>query len=451
MSTGFVRTPPPRQLGSAETLETLTHWRTTFKTFFKRDETYKVFVKDEATWDPSAPNYNQAAEEAGLQRSPEAMMEDLVDILNILSGFLPHSYLTDKIVRNTKNWKDVWNIIHDHYGVQVTSESLLDFESMHKQTGETHRQFYERLLQHVKQHLAPAGVKVEQLTTTSADKMSVSMMNMVALQWLRKIDQSLIKIVRTEYSKELRNNIQLADLVPRISLNIDSLLTRYNQVVTSNKIQADEAVDMVNVSKTFNQPPQGRVGKGRGEQPPQGRNFNRGGAQGRGALGGGRTGGPFCPGCYYLSHQLGTSIHFKHVPSDCPRKAVTVKMLEMEDLEYFDDAAEDEECVSIGKISAQMNSAKEKANLQAVTSTKNPPAVMNININIGSSSNDHDTVFQSVKPVNIPQSVGNVQNVDISDKIQADEDKSTCKIDHVATLPVQPSRSHHDEWTGAGS
>ena len=161
MSTGFVRTPPPRQLGSAETLETLTHWRTTFKTFFKRDETYKVFVKDEATWDPSAPNYNQAAEEAGLQRSPEAMMEDLVDLLNILSGFLPHSYLTDKIVRNTKNWKDVWNIIHDHYGVQVTSESLLDFESMHKQTGETHRQFYERLLQHVKQHLAPAGVKVD--------------------------------------------------------------------------------------------------------------------------------------------------------------------------------------------------------------------------------------------------------------------------------------------------
>ena len=146
----------------------------------------------------------------------------------------------------------MWNVIHDHYGVQVTSESLLDFESMYKQTGETHRQFYERLLQHVKQHLAPAGVKVEQLTTTSADKMSVSMMNMVALQWLRKIDQSLIKIVRTEYSKELRNNIQLADLVPRISLNIDSLLTRYNQVVTSNKIQADEAVDMVNSSKTFN-------------------------------------------------------------------------------------------------------------------------------------------------------------------------------------------------------
>ena len=85
----------------------------------------------------------------------------------------------------------MWNVIHDHCGVQVTSESLLDFESMHKQTGETHRQFYERLLQHVKQHLAPAGVKVEQLVTTSADKMSVSMMNMVALQWLRKIDPSL--------------------------------------------------------------------------------------------------------------------------------------------------------------------------------------------------------------------------------------------------------------------
>ena len=159
---------------------------------------YKVFVKDDAIWDPSSPNYNQAAEVAGLQRSPGAMMEDLVDLLNILSGFLPHSYLTVNIVRNTKNWKHVWNVIHDHYRVQVTRESLLDFESMHKRTGETRRQFHERLLQHMKQHLAHAGGKVEQLIITSADKMSVSMMNMFALQGLRKIDPSLIKFVRTE-------------------------------------------------------------------------------------------------------------------------------------------------------------------------------------------------------------------------------------------------------------
>ena len=123
---------------------------------------------------------------------------------------LPHSYLTNKIVSGNKGWKDVWNLIYGHYGVKVTSESLLDFESMHKQPGETHRQFYMRLLQHFTQHLAPADVKVEQVRNAVADKMSISLMNMTALQWLMKTDQSLIDIVRTEYPVELRHNTQLS-------------------------------------------------------------------------------------------------------------------------------------------------------------------------------------------------------------------------------------------------
>ena len=51
-------------------------------------------------------------------------------------------------------------------------------------------------------------------------------------------------------------------------------------------------------------------------------------------------------------------------------------MLVMEDLEYFDDAAEDEEYVSIGKIFEQSNIIKEKTNLQAVTNNKNPAMVI---------------------------------------------------------------------------
>ena len=212
MSVNHAKTPPLRPLGKHETLESLTHWRTTFRTFYKRDDTYRSLIRGTATWDPAAANYGQVAETEGLKRNAADMKEDLDDLLHILAGYLPHAYLTDKILNNTKGWDDVYNIIYEHYGVQVTSESLLDFESLHKEAGETHRQFYERLLQHAKQHLAPAGVKVEQITTTSADKMTISMMNMVALQWLRKSapDQSLIGIVRTEYSTELRNNTRPA-------------------------------------------------------------------------------------------------------------------------------------------------------------------------------------------------------------------------------------------------
>ena len=67
-----------------------------------------------------------------------------------------------------------------HYNVKVSNESMMDFEMLFKTAEETHRQFYERLLQHTRKHLAPANVKVENYTNTAADTMSISLMNMVA-------------------------------------------------------------------------------------------------------------------------------------------------------------------------------------------------------------------------------------------------------------------------------
>ena len=217
----YARTPPPRQLSSHETLESLTHWETTFRTFYKKDDTYKIFFKkSHSEWDYSQAHYGLNDEVGGEARKKDELAEDLEDLLNTLAGYLPYSYLTDKLLKYTKGWKDVYKVIRDHYNVQVSSETLLDFESIQKNSEETHRQFYERLLQHTKQHLAPADAKVEDFVNTVEDKMTISLMNMVAIQWLRKTNPDLIEIIKTEYSTELRSNTQLADLVlnPRVSL-----------------------------------------------------------------------------------------------------------------------------------------------------------------------------------------------------------------------------------------
>ena len=322
-----VRHPPPRQLGASESLESLTHWENTFRTYFKRDDSYKKFLRSTASWNPQAINYGQASENTGLERSAAEMKEDLVDLLSTLAGFLPHPYLTTKLLKNTTNWTDVWNIIREHYGVQVSGESLLDFEEMYKNTGETHRQFYERLLEHARQHLAPANVKVEEVDTgAQAETMSVSVMNMVALQWLRKIDPTLVKIVKTEYSTELRKNTQLAALVPRIAPNINSLLARYNSGATCNKVHMDmdeNAMDSYDVNKVWSKQ-NTQSAKTRQNQPTDARSRQT------------KPRGPFCPACYYLSQQLQTALHFKHLPNDCPRKTVAINMLKMEDNEHFE-------------------------------------------------------------------------------------------------------------------
>ena len=418
MSILQARTPPPRQLGAKETLATLTHWKTTFKTFYKRDGAYKNFMKEDTVWDPSHANYNQAAEGSTGKRTAPDMKEDLVDLLTTLAGYLPHSYLTDKIVSETNNWKEVWEVIYEHYGVQVTNGSFLDFESLMKQTDETHRQFYERLLQHVKQHLAPEGAKVKPMVALSANKMSITLMNMVALQWLRKTNKDLIDVVQIEYSTELKGDVQLADLVPRIALNVDSLLTRYMTAAT-NKVEVtnieNNTVDNAKVNRTWSTGllPKERDSSGRGRAQ-----FSRGGlvrgASGRGVqVQNGRNAGPFCPSCYYLSQQLGTTMHFLHVPSVCPRKAMAVKMLQMEDNEHFADV--DEEAVSVGKITTQHNDDMEVTQLQApMKLEQSNPVALSIDVNIRTST---QTVVPAIPRTTVvdPPIPGAVMNINVSD------------------------------------
>ena len=151
----FSRTPPPRQLTTDESLESLNHWRSTFRTFYKRDDAYRRFFRSDFKWDPKAVNYGLEEEIDGLKRPAADLKEDLIDLLNILAGFLPHSYLTDKLLNETTDWDDAFKIILEHYNVNVSCESLLDFEGLNKKSEETHRQFFERLLQHSKLHLAP--------------------------------------------------------------------------------------------------------------------------------------------------------------------------------------------------------------------------------------------------------------------------------------------------------
>ena len=90
-----VRNPPPRMLTSSETIYSLNHWRTNFRTYYRRDSYFKCFLLPTATWDANATNYGQSAdmENGVVIRSAQDKGEDLVDFLHTLIGYLPISEL----------------------------------------------------------------------------------------------------------------------------------------------------------------------------------------------------------------------------------------------------------------------------------------------------------------------------------------------------------------------
>ena len=338
----FVKSPPPRPLSQKETLDSLNHWKTIFRNYYRRDSSFKQFLKSDCQWDFKQPNYALAQLD---DEAPAERAEDLGDFLSNLSGFLPHSYLTQKILEDTTCLQDCWDIIYEHYNVQITPETLLDFESLKKEPAENYRQFYERLLQHVRLHLAPDGAKAENLTNARADTMSISLMNLVALQWLRKCHPQLVNIVRTEYCTELRRGDQLAALVSKIAPNIESLLSRH-AVGNVNMVKQDVEDDYIHEVKYVRPSRGGRNGSG-----------NRGRAGGKNT----RAENLFCPGCFALSKELKVSIDFKHRPAMCPRTHAVAKFLQADTGDEYDD---DEDVLNAEDFEED---GKESSNIKYIT------------------------------------------------------------------------------------
>ena len=149
--------------------------------------------------------------------------------------------------------------------------------------------------------------------------MSVALINFIAKDWLTKINPHLVSIVKTEYSRELRENVQLAELVPRIANNIDAMLSRHDIVGGIDKLTvlADETVDKIN-----------RVNYRKiNSKDKSGFNKNKGRL--------------FCPECQFLSKKLALNIDYRHTPADCPRPRAAVNLLLAKE-EQVESSAEEE-------------------------------------------------------------------------------------------------------------
>ena len=109
-----IRVKEPRKLENAETMQSLQQWQTQFRQYVKRDDSYKKFLASDTTWNPSQTNYGFVAEQEGLKRSPQALMDDCKDFLHILASFLPHGYLADKLVSASTSFSNAFAMLQEH-------------------------------------------------------------------------------------------------------------------------------------------------------------------------------------------------------------------------------------------------------------------------------------------------------------------------------------------------
>ena len=125
----------------------------------------------------------------------------------------------------------IWDIIWDHYGVKQSCSSFIDYDQLKFDKDERYIDFYDRMVYQQMNHLCirdtdggpSAGGKL-----VADDALTLSHRNLIALDWMRRINPSLPMIVKLEYSKDLKSGRPLAYLVKEIAENIDAMLHRNN-------------------------------------------------------------------------------------------------------------------------------------------------------------------------------------------------------------------------------
>lgn len=234
------RLPTPRHLKDEESIESLTHWWTTFRNYYRRDKYVGGFLVSTFTWDPTKDFYGFEDETTGLKRPKADWAEDLSGFMEIVAGYMENSYLTDRLKTSTKNIADVKTCLFKLYDAELSQDSLLDVSKMRKSSTETPHQFFEKLSSHYTKHLTKPGVKVESFNSgDKGDQMNLSMMNFIAVQWLEKINPSLIGVIRVEFADDLRNK-SLYEMMPRIATVIPQLLQKGELNAAINKLSVDD-------------------------------------------------------------------------------------------------------------------------------------------------------------------------------------------------------------------
>ena len=154
----------------------------------------------------------------------------------------------------------VWSIIYEVYDAEISTSHYLDYATMTKFPEETYRNFHNRLVGFVRQHLPVETVTADGVSSPpTGESLTIGLLDAITVHWLLVIDKRLINIIKTEFAAQLKTH-RLCQLVKTIASNIDELLVRYSskdseplisqlstnkQAYESTATSQSETVDMI--------------------------------------------------------------------------------------------------------------------------------------------------------------------------------------------------------------
>ncbi|KAL9978907.1 hypothetical protein ACROYT_G016491 [Oculina patagonica] len=231
------RAPKQWSLSKNETINSFENWRQNLVYTLPLDTNFAPFLADGATWAKKTRaqplrGFTDDGETVPLSRRKTARQK--VNFLELMLGQIANYcpvISRSTLLKNSTSIQSVWNMIREHFGVQITGAHFLDFANLYLEADERPEDLFQRLMAFVEDTLLHANsLSHHGDVTTEDEELTPTLENFIVLTWLRLIHPELPKLVKQRYGTELRSRT-LASIKPEISQALTSLL---DEIRTAN-------------------------------------------------------------------------------------------------------------------------------------------------------------------------------------------------------------------------
>lgn len=229
--------PKQWSLSKNETINSFENWRQNLVYTLSLNTNFAPFLTDSTTWAKKTRTqplrgFTDDGETVPLSRRKTARQK--VNFWELMFGQIANYcpvISRNTVLKNSTSIQSVWNMIHEHFGFQITGAHFLDFANLHLEADKHPEDLFQRLMAFVEDTLLHAYSLSHHGDLTTEDKeLTPTLENFIVLTWLRLIHPESPKLVKQRYGTELRSRT-LASIKPEISQALTSL---FDEIHTAN-------------------------------------------------------------------------------------------------------------------------------------------------------------------------------------------------------------------------
>ena len=224
------KVPPPRKLEEREDLDSFEDFWFQIETYYGRDPKFARFIND-----PSLRWLGKNILHRGLGDAESAT--NLNTLLRALATYALGPYIKNNILEKVSSLYEVKREFMKLLEIDLSDTTFMNFYEIKRRVNERPLMFYHRLRYHAERHLLKVGDRVDGVALREDEKFSPTLERILVLEWLRRIDDRLVKFIQEKFATELNyGSSTLIALVETMAKNMDTYISGLNRGASVQRV-----------------------------------------------------------------------------------------------------------------------------------------------------------------------------------------------------------------------